>query len=323
MDVTTSYPVKDNEEHESRTDTVFFLSSITGHHSALLQLRPGTHHVKFIIDGEMQLSNDLETAADFTNILVNYIEVSADDIPKDGSHKGKAGEVPAGVYPPQVLPTGTEAKDHAPDSVGKAQHAETETKAEPVYWGKEVPPYLLDIEKPEHTNRYQRAAKAVNEFPTPPGLPLFLGKSILNGTTPMKDDASVLNMPNHTVLNHLATSSIKNEVLATSITTRYIRKVSSLFKLPSVFPLMLTFHAVCYHHCLQTHGGRRLNAHQCRVETLVFAYLSILEVLTPLSLASTTNLRKIILSLDTGSGVLKLNEPHAPGIALWNHIVIP
>jgi hypothetical protein len=40
----------------------------------------------------------------------------------------------------------------------------------------------------------------------------------------MKDDASVLIMPNHTVLNHLATSSIKNKVLATSATTRYKRK---------------------------------------------------------------------------------------------------
>jgi hypothetical protein len=41
----------------------------------------------------------------------------------------------------------------------------------------------------------------------------------------MKDDSSLLNNPNHTVLNHLATSSIKNGVLATSVTTRYKRKV--------------------------------------------------------------------------------------------------
>jgi hypothetical protein len=40
----------------------------------------------------------------------------------------------------------------------------------------------------------------------------------------MKDDSSLLNNPNHTVLNHLATSSIKNGVLATSVTTRYKRK---------------------------------------------------------------------------------------------------
>jgi hypothetical protein len=42
----------------------------------------------------------------------------------------------------------------------------------------------------------------------------------------MKDDNSVLIMPNHTVLNHLATSSIKANVLAVSATTRYKRKVS-------------------------------------------------------------------------------------------------
>jgi hypothetical protein len=53
---------------------------------------------------------------------------------------------------------------------------------------------------------------------------MFLAKSILNGATPMKDDASVLIMPNHTVLNHLATSSIRQKVLATSATTRYKRK---------------------------------------------------------------------------------------------------
>ena len=225
-----------NEDGESQTDTNCHHSTKTGYHSTVLQLRPGTHHVKFIVDGEMQLSNDLETAADFTNILVNYVEVSADDIPtKDGQREAKShDEVPEGVYPPQLLPRGTEATDHAPDSVGKTPHGEPESKAEPVFWGKELPPYLHDVEKPEQTNRYRRSAKAVNEFSTPPGLPLFLGKSILNGTTPMKDDASVLNMPNHTVLNHLATSSIKNEVLATSITTRYIRKVR-----PSSFSLDL------------------------------------------------------------------------------------
>jgi hypothetical protein len=56
-------------------------------------------------------------------------------------------------------------------------------------------------------------------------LPLFLNKSILNGVTPMKDDSSVLIMPNHTVLNHLATSSIRDDILATSATTRYKQKV--------------------------------------------------------------------------------------------------
>ncbi|KAL8707836.1 MAG: hypothetical protein Q9220_007190 [cf. Caloplaca sp. 1 TL-2023] len=190
--------------------------------TALLQLPPGTHHVKFIIDGEMQLSNELPTAVDYTNILVNYIEVSADDIPEQRPSTDAA--VPDGVYPPQVLPPGTEARDHAPDSVGKSQPLEGEQLAKPMFWGDDVPEYLYDLEQPEESKRYQRANRGAAEFATPPNIPVFLQKLILNGTTPMKDDSSVLNMPNHTVLNHLATSSIRNQVLATSVTTRYKRK---------------------------------------------------------------------------------------------------
>jgi hypothetical protein len=163
----------------------------------------------------MQLSNELPTAVDYTNILVNYIEVSADDIPK---------EIPDHIYPPLILPI-VETKNHAKDAA-KAKKADMEQPARPVYYGGNVPKYLVDLERDEDSKRLQRAARHVADIPTPPSLPLFLGKSILNGTTPMKDDSSVLNMPNHTVLNHLATSSIKHEVLATCLTTRYKRKVS-------------------------------------------------------------------------------------------------
>lgn len=170
----------------------------------------------------MKLSKELPTAVDFTNILVNYIEVSADDLPREPPPENKAMH---GLFPPQVLPPGTDAQDHVQDSRGQRKHIEGQQDSEPVIWGDRIPRYLIDFECPEQSARYQRAARAVNEFATPPSLPLFLGKSILNGTTPMKDDSSVLNLPNHTVLNHLATSSIKNNVLATSVTTRYKRKV--------------------------------------------------------------------------------------------------
>ncbi|KAL9641388.1 MAG: hypothetical protein Q9204_000024 [Flavoplaca sp. TL-2023a] len=190
--------------------------------TAMLQLPPGTHHVKFIVDGEMQLSSELPTAVDYTNILVNYIEVSADDIPIE--QPTVSGAVPDGIFPPQVLPPGTEAKDHAPDSVSKTQSLDGELSTKPVFWGGTIPEYLFDLEQPEDSKRCQRANRATTDFSTPPNIPVFLQKLILNGTTPMKDDNSVLNMPNHTVLNHLATSSIKNQVLATSVTTRYKRK---------------------------------------------------------------------------------------------------
>ena len=174
----------------------------------------------------MQLSNELPTAVDYTNILVNYIEVSADDIPAE--EPAVDGVVPDGVYPPQVLPPGTETKDHAPDSAGKTQSVDGDQPAKPIFWGEKIPEYLYDLEQPEESKRYQRANRGATDFATPPNIPVFLQKLILNGTTPMKDDNSVLNMPNHTVLNHLATSSIKNQVLATSVTTRYKRKVRLL-----------------------------------------------------------------------------------------------
>ena len=173
--------------------------------------------MKFIVDGVMQLSNDLPTAVDETNVLLNYFEVSAGDRPSSDDEK---------IQPPLMPPpAGTEAKDHAPDSMGKSQPKDPERSRRPLFWGDGIPFYLRDGDQPEHSNRYRRASRTVEDFQDPPSLPVVLSKSILNSATPAKDDSSVLNMPNHTLLNHLATSSIKQEVLATSVTTRYKRKV--------------------------------------------------------------------------------------------------
>lgn len=189
-----------------------------------LNLRPGTHHLKFIVDGEMRASDTLPTAVDFTNHLVNYIELSVDDVNR--SKEIDQGTAPPGVHPPQVPPTEvTDGKvETALDDDKSAKEAEPEEVPVGDFRGI-VPQFLLDLDKDEESACYQQAVNIIGDAPTPPSLPLFLGKSILNGTTPMKDDSSLLNNPNHTVLNHLATSSIKNGVLATSVTTRYKRKV--------------------------------------------------------------------------------------------------
>jgi hypothetical protein len=187
--------------------------------STTLNLRPGTHHLKFIVDGEMRASDSLPTAVDFTNHLVNYIEIGADD-----AHD-KDFAVQPGVQTPQTLPDSSkhhsgDTDDHPPEK------EEIEEEVSPGDFGNAIPQFLADLDKEEDSPAYVQAANVIGDTATPPSLPLFLGKSILNGTTPMKDDSSVLNYPNHTVLNHLATSSIKNGVLATSVTTRYKRKVS-------------------------------------------------------------------------------------------------
>ncbi|PFH59094.1 hypothetical protein XA68_12809 [Ophiocordyceps unilateralis] len=180
--------------------------------AATIHILPGTHHVRFLVDGIMQTSPDLPTTVDFGNNLVNYIEVNPDDVP--AAHKPGGGGSGSGTSTSRAS---SQAKDTARQPKAKPVDA-------PESFRSEVPQYLLDFDQPEDSAAYRNAVAAIEKLPTPPSLPGFLGRPILNAATLMKDDNSVLNMPNHTVLNHLATSSIKNNVLAVSATTRYRNK---------------------------------------------------------------------------------------------------
>ena len=204
--------------------------------SAMVNIVPGTHHLKFIVDNDMKTSDKLPTAVDYTNILVNYLEVSVDDIPQPDA--GVADETkkmddipvqdqpaPANIFPPQIIPPEPEPPA-VPVVVPEPPKPKAASALSPRKYHDIIPRYLLDLDAPEESSRMQRANAVAGSLPTPPSLPMFLSKSILNGTTPMKDDSSVLILPNHTVLNHLATSSIKDNILATSGTTRYKQKVS-------------------------------------------------------------------------------------------------
>ncbi|KAJ9657616.1 galactose metabolism- protein [Coniosporium apollinis] len=215
--------------------------------STTLNLQPGTHHLKFLVDGEMMLSNELPTTVDYTNVLMNYLEVApeppagkpSEPVAIPSRHESSEPEarssstvVPPGVFPPQILPPTPEIRPTEPtapptpirSSASAASGGAPLEPTNPKRYTQTMPAFLLDLDAPEDSHRFQRASAVLASLPTPPSLPMFLNKSILNGNTPMKDDSSVLVMPNHTVLNHLATSSIKNNVLATSATTRYKRK---------------------------------------------------------------------------------------------------
>ncbi|KAF2474183.1 AMPKBI-domain-containing protein [Lindgomyces ingoldianus] len=205
--------------------------------SAMVNIVPGTHHLKFIVDGDMKTSDKLPTAVDYTNILMNYLEISVDDVPQPPtatSEEAKKPEPvpvqelqpPPGIFPPQTLPPTPEilpVTQKPPGAAPPKPKVPTQV-ASPKRYHQSIPRYLLDLDAPEESSRLARANAVASNLPTPPTLPMFLSKSILNGTTPMKDDSSVLIMPNHTVLNHLATSSIKDNILATSATTRYKHK---------------------------------------------------------------------------------------------------
>jgi hypothetical protein len=185
----------------------------------------------------MRTSDKLPTAVDYTNILVNYIEVpypelqplptspTAEKEVLDATTPVQERQAPDGMYPPQVLPP---TPDLAPLKTPLPEPAKPVVPEPTKKYHQNIPRYLLDLDAQEESSRFARANAMTNNLPAPPSLPGFLGKSILNGTTPMKDDSSVLIHPNHTVLNHLATSSIKDNILATSATTRYKQKVRQL-----------------------------------------------------------------------------------------------
>jgi hypothetical protein len=152
--------------------------------------------------------------------LVNYIEITSEgDLPPTPAETDGAPESKSSQQQEQVdsAPTEEESK------VSMAKDRDVPPASQ---FANKVPKYLLDLDQPEDSPVYQNAVLATERLPNPPGLPSFLSKPILNAATPRKDDNSVLTQPNHTVLNHLATSSIKNNVLAVSATTRYKSKVS-------------------------------------------------------------------------------------------------
>lgn len=229
--------------------------------SITLPLRPGTHHFKFIVDEIPRQSDRLPIAVDITNHLVNYIEVvrphhsrgtsvtspvtcPPSPLPLQQSTTASGEFIPpraptpnpdqislSGQQPPSLAGLSTAVSSYSGDDEDEAAR-----EIAPGDMRRIIPPLLEDIDVGEDTPSYQRAADVIGDMTTPPTQPLFLAKSILNErSSAEKDDGGVLNYPNHTVLNHLATSSLSNDVLALSVTTRHKGKVCSLFLVQSLF----------------------------------------------------------------------------------------
>ncbi|KAK8001417.1 hypothetical protein PG991_013639 [Apiospora marii] len=205
----------------SRKQRLFPAKGREGVLEAVIPVFPGTHHIKFLVDGSMETSIHLPTTVDFGNNLVNYIEVSGET--------AVTREFDGGASPPRdaeeaaALPSRPGSQDKLTDAEN-VHHKRTLSIPPPEVFSERLPKYLADFDQPEDSRPYQLSIAALDKLPTPLSLPSFLTKPIMNNHTLIKDDNSVLNMPNHTVLNHLATSSIKNNVLAVSATTRYRSK---------------------------------------------------------------------------------------------------
>lgn len=188
-----------------------------------INLPSGTHHLKFVVDGEMVTNPDVPTAVDFNNFLVNYIEIATEDISKPRRESAQQAAKSGAALDTEDRPEHPTLGDYTPEDSDLEDHGPQEIPYGD--WRQVIPPYLLDIDYDEEEPRYKDAGAVISGIGNPPQLPMFLGRSILNGLLPVKDDNSVLTLPNHTVLNHLMTSSVKNGVLSTSVTTRYKKKV--------------------------------------------------------------------------------------------------
>ncbi|KAK6506921.1 hypothetical protein TWF481_005380 [Arthrobotrys musiformis] len=182
-----------------------------GHLSTVVPLPPGTHHLKFLVDGQMRISDIYPTAVDAAGILVNYIEVIADDLPPLERQLSTVSAAERAPEPPQNM-------------LNSTNNSFIQAQVQPARrYTSEIPAFLEDLE--EKQEQYGRNFDS--QLPPPPSLPMILSKVILNGANTIRDDSSVLPIPNHVVLNHLATSSIRNQVLAISATTRYKKKYVS------------------------------------------------------------------------------------------------
>ncbi|CCV00113.1 unnamed protein product [Malassezia sympodialis ATCC 42132] len=196
-----------------------------------LYLPPGTHRLKFVVDNRWRISPDLNTATDGDGTLVNYVE-----IPNLLEQTNEA-ELPGPIERDEAWAKAmadikaTQKEGGEWEIIGDEFPGTTETA-----WTRELPACVeVAQEAEERLLDSDISAEHSSLLPNPPQLPRQLEKVILNAAVTsdqvqlnaaaaLVDDNSVLPAPNHAVLNHLATGSIKNGVLAMGMVTRYKNK---------------------------------------------------------------------------------------------------
>lgn len=149
-----------------------------------IRLPAGTHHLKFFVDGAMRTSPDIPTAVDFNNFLVNYVEISADDIRRDDRRESLLAaqkEPPKAISPRTdvekqfgegVTPTvekdlsGTVTPGDEDDEVEEAEISPEEIL--PGDYRQLLPQALTDIDLPEGDERCKIASRVISDAGQPP-----------------------------------------------------------------------------------------------------------------------------------------------------------
>lgn len=209
-----------------------------------LKLNPGTHKFRFVVDNELRYSDSLPTATDEVGNFVNYLEVSAPEPKeisslsqrpsfKDLSEQEKKMKLQSCI----ALNIRTE-----PDDLGggfSRYYDEEPSKPRQEYIHK-IPAVFIEPKSMDEYYHVLSRNKNKNDMAwlTPPQLPPHLDNVILNAYRNQpegndEDNGGTLPIPNHAILNHLATTSIKNHTLSVAQTIRYKQKyVSQVYYSP-------------------------------------------------------------------------------------------
>jgi 5'-AMP-activated protein kinase regulatory beta subunit len=195
-------------------------------------LKPGTHRLKFIVDGEWKCSPDLETALDISGNLVNYIEVKVEDLEKEVLQEiivKKIVENDDDTLYTQNIPDyllSNEVTNNSATPQVNDPYIQSMTPYIPSYGSSYYStPSVGPVLTPPSTDN------PLNE--QPPLLPPYLERIVLNSNNMTsrnsedrcpKDDPIVLSSPNHVCINHIYALSIRDGVMGLASSRRYKNK---------------------------------------------------------------------------------------------------
>uniref|UniRef100_A0A060TCB4 ARAD1D34914p n=1 Tax=Blastobotrys adeninivorans TaxID=409370 RepID=A0A060TCB4_BLAAD len=163
----------------------------TNYHTATVHLPMGIQKLQFVVDDEWTHSDDLPKATDSFGQLVNIINVD------ENGHYLDAKE----------------SQDQPFTFALPSQHSHQQMSYD----------YCTDIPS-VFVNPVDAEQFYSEGYCDPPQLPPQLEAVIIDDGRSKFDDTSILPIPNHVVINHMAASTVKNNVIAVATSTRYYNK---------------------------------------------------------------------------------------------------
>ncbi|EGV60899.1 galactose metabolism- protein [Yamadazyma tenuis] len=229
-----------------------------------LGLPVGTHRFRFVIDNELRFSDYLPTATDQMGNFVNYVEVTPENVQSylDQQAHADLSDEDKSELESQLTDEETSVGDvQPPTSLSRKSSISRSATRSDSMWGltnddddmgngysryhdedidanlhktyqfiNDIPPIFVDPKVMEQyymaIEKQSKAQNGQQAWLHPPQLPPHLENVILNNFNSMDRDnnSGALPIPNHVVLNHLATTSIKHNTLSVASIVRYKRK---------------------------------------------------------------------------------------------------